>query len=150
MRRAFAAAAVVWAAMLPAASYVSAHGGGVASRLFAAAIYAFGGVICHQLPQRSFALWAAQLPVCARCTGIYVGAAVAALPMVRLKADPTIVVGSAFSRTFIRRLLVIAVLPTIATLAFEWTTGETPSNMVRAFAGVPLGVAVAWIVGKVN
>jgi hypothetical protein len=43
-------------------------------------------------------------------------------------------------------MLAIAALPTIATLAFEWTTGVTPSNIVRACAGVPLGVAVAAIV----
>ena len=59
-------------------------------------------------------------------------------------------VASGFSRTYVRRLLFLAALPTIATLLFEWTTGQMPSNMVRAAAGLPLGAAVAWIVGKVN
>jgi len=43
-------------------------------------------------------------------------------------------------------LLLIAALPTIITLAYEWTTGITPSNIVRACAGLPLGAAVAAIV----
>jgi hypothetical protein len=45
-----------------------------------------------------------------------------------------------------RAVLAIAALPTVATLVFEWTTGQTPSNSVRALAGLPLGAAVSWIV----
>ena len=40
----------------------------------------------------------------------------------------------------------VAVVPTAATLVYEWTTGQTPANWIRAAAGVPLGVIVAWIV----
>jgi len=46
--------------------------------------------------------------------------------------------------------LFIALIPTAATLIFEWTTGVTPGNWVRALTGVPLGAAVAWAVGMVN
>jgi hypothetical protein len=49
-----------------------------------------------------------------------------------------------------RLLLLIALLPTAATLVFEWTTGVTPPNWIRALAGLPLGVAAAWAVGMVN
>jgi len=44
---------------------------GIPAYLFALSVYAAGGVVCHQLPDRSFLLWGHQLPVCARCTGIY-------------------------------------------------------------------------------
>jgi uncharacterized membrane protein len=33
-----------------------------------------GYAICHQLPERSFHMAGQQLPLCARCTGIYMGA----------------------------------------------------------------------------
>ena len=39
-----------------------------------------------------------------------------------------------------------AALPTAVTLVYEWTTGNTPSNAIRALAGAPLGAAVALIV----
>ena len=38
-----------------------------------AAVYGVGSFICHQLPDRSFHLAGFQLPVCARCMGIYAG-----------------------------------------------------------------------------
>ncbi|MBU6997442.1 MAG: DUF2085 domain-containing protein [Theionarchaea archaeon] len=37
-------------------------------------MYLFFSPVCHQLPQRSFHIAGHQLPVCARCTGIYLGA----------------------------------------------------------------------------
>jgi uncharacterized membrane protein len=79
-------------------------------------------------------------PVCARCTGIYLGAAVSAIALLRVRvreSNP-------------RAVLIAAVLPTAATLVFEWTTGVTPPHWVRALAGVPLGAAVAWGIGMVN
>jgi len=42
--------------------------------------------------------------------------------------------------------LAFAALPTLATLAYEWSTNTTPSNVVRAIAGFPLGAAVAWVI----
>jgi hypothetical protein len=39
-----------------------------------------------------------------------------------------------------------AIVPTAVTLAWEWTTGDMTSNIVRACAGAPIGGVAAWIV----
>ncbi len=36
-------------------------------------LYQIGYAICHQLPDRSFFVYDHSLPLCARCTGIYIG-----------------------------------------------------------------------------
>jgi uncharacterized membrane protein len=143
-RRAAIGGTVIWAALLPTVPFLVSHlRGSTPAWLLSAGVYAFGSLICHQLPARSFYLWSAQLPVCARCTGIYLGAAIAALG------------GAAASDTRLKpsrpmQIAALAALPTIATLVFEWTTGVTPANWIRALAGLPLGAWLAWLVIRVN
>jgi uncharacterized membrane protein len=111
--------------------------------LLAALPYAVGAVICHQQAARSFAIWSQQLPVCARCTGIYAGAAMMAIAATLSSATRQRKVAQRLSAV---RPLAFAALPTLATLAYEWSTNTTPSNVVRAIAGFPLGAAVAWVI----
>jgi uncharacterized membrane protein len=140
LRPAFVAATVVWALLLALIPFLASrpHATTIGAALIVA-VYALGSVICHQLPERSFHLWAAQLPVCARCTGIYAGAAVA-------------VIVASVARGFQprgrgpRTILFAAALPTLATLVYEWTTGHMPANAIRAAAGAPLGATVVWMV----
>ena len=40
-----------------------------------AGVYLTAGAVCHQQPARSFHPWGVQMPVCARCAGLYLGAA---------------------------------------------------------------------------
>jgi uncharacterized membrane protein len=108
-------------------------------------VYALGRVICHQLPIRSFHLWGAALPVCARCTGIYLGAAVTAV-VVSIRTATAATPTAAYAR----RLLIVATIPTAFTLVYEWTTGVMPANWIRAIAGFPIGAAVAWLIGTLN
>jgi hypothetical protein len=42
--------------------------------------------------------------------------------------------------------LILAALPSLVTLAYEWSTGAVPSHTIRALAGFPLGAAVALII----
>jgi uncharacterized membrane protein len=144
-RRAYLTGAMVWAGVIPLAA-LAAGSANAASVVYAFAIgvYAIGHVICHQLPVRSFHLWGAALPVCARCTGIYVGAAVTAL---LISVRPVRTTPSAASA---RRLLIAALFPTALTLAYEWTTGAMPANWIRALAGMPLGAAVIWLLGTAS
>ena len=124
----------------------------------ALATYTVGSVICHQLPERSFHLWAARMPVCARCTGIYFGAAataiVTAFRTTKVVRRYCAAVMQGFGDSGVAEgvspakiALIIAVMPSITTLAYEWTTGQTPSNWIRAAAGAPIGGVVALIVG---
>jgi len=141
VRRAFLTLSTLWAASIPLATFVAGRPDASAiSYGFALSVYAIGHVVCHQMPTRSFHLWMTSFPVCARCTGIYLGAAVGAIALLRVRirgSNP-------------RAVLLAAVVPTAATLVFEWTTGVTPAHWVRALAGVPLGVAAAWAIGMVN
>lgn len=147
LRRAFLVGSTVWAAAIPLAAFAASRPAGAsAGYAFALAVYAVGHLVCHQLPARSFHLWAVSLPVCARCAGIYLGAAVGAVLLrdSRVRSRANRYGGQA------RVLLLIACVPTAATLLFEWTTGTMPANWIRALAGLPLGVAVAWAIGMVN
>jgi len=150
-RRAFVAASIAWAVLLPLAPFAASQ---PAPAPFwyglAFAVYGAGRFICHQLPERSFHSWSAQWPVCARCTGIYAGAAVTAIvATVRLRTAPltpdTACVHLINPRRA-RALLAAAALPAAVTLVYEWTTGDVPSNAIRALTGAPLGAAVAFIV----
>jgi uncharacterized membrane protein len=129
---------------VPAAAFTAAPpAGNAASAVAAAVVYAIGSAVCHQLPARSFWLWGRPLPVCARCAGIYVGAAAAALVWVaRLTPSRSICRGRRTRLT----CAAIAAVPTAATLLFEWTTGIVPSNAVRAAAGVILGATLSALV----
>lgn len=107
-----------------------------------AATYLFGSFICHQRADRSFHLAAAQLPVCARCFGLYAGAAVllfAALPRTHLKVGP-----------YLRTILLASALPTAVTWSAEVLGAWNPGNAVRFAAALPLGAAVALTVNYVE
>ena len=139
---AVAVAAATWAAALVAAPYVVTHGEpGSPAFLAAGAVYAAGAVICHQQPSRSFHLWEAQVPVCARCAGLYAGAPGGLLLALLLLPAP----GRAGRRfaperlLALRRLLILAAVPTVLTVVVEVPNG------FRAASAVPLGFAVAWI-----
>lgn len=103
----------------------------------AAVVYAAAGFICHQRPERSYWLAGAQLPVCARCTGLYVSAAIG--------APIAYVFAAAMSSARARLAAVAAGLPTLVTWSMEAGGLAHPSNTVRALAALPLGFAVAWL-----
>jgi predicted membrane protein DUF2085 len=167
--RAFVGATVLWALALPLASFAVVQKASTpAWYAFAFLVYAIGSLVCHQLPARSFHLWSVPLPVCARCMGVYAGAAIAAvvaslrslqLPLAasvkapsvrrnfdrRRRPDATGVFPGT-TATFWRSALIVGAMPTAATLAYEWATAQTPANWIRASAGFPLGAVVALIV----
>jgi len=152
LRRAFLVASTVWLAAIPLAAFAASRPDATTvlpgAYGFALAVYATGHVVCHQLPLRSFHVWGVSLPVCARCTGVYAGAAATAIALTVGRWRPSAVTRA--TTVDPKVVLLAALVPTAVTLVFEWTTGTMPANWIRALAGVPLGAAVAWAIGMVN
>jgi uncharacterized membrane protein len=151
----------VWAAAIPLSALAVRHSEASTTpvRLFALAAYQMGSVICHQRPERSFSLASVPLPVCARCTGIYAGAAAAAaiallFGRVGRRGCGTAArwtdLATADSGRAARVALVAAAAPAALTLIYEWLTGRTPSNEIRAATGVLLGAVVAWLLVRLE
>jgi uncharacterized membrane protein len=145
-KRGFAGLSLFWAAALPAAAWAGQWPAGSAPRITSVLVYLAGAVVCHQRPDRSFHLGAAALPVCARCTGIYVAAALTALAAL-WPGDRTMRTWLVDGDTRLSRIAIaIALVPTATTILWEWGIGSTPSNVVRAAAGAPIGAVAAWLV----
>ncbi len=133
--------------------------------LLLAFVFAIGAVICHQLPERSFFLDGRQLPVCARCTGLYLSGAAGlagwwAAKLLRGWRPQPIAPASAWLNTsggatagqarWAMGLLLIVATPT----AVSYLTGVLGvwdgSNIARAVLAVPLGLAAGAVVGAVS
>ena len=117
--------------------------------LFVAFIFAVGSVICHQLPERSFFLDGRQLPVCARCTGLYLSGAAGlaawwAVKLLRGWRPQTVPPRLAMA------LLVIVATPTVVSYLTGVLGVWDGSNLTRAVLAVPLGVVAGAVVAAVS
>jgi hypothetical protein len=135
-----------WASMLIATPYLVSHLQRDPQVIrTASVVYVLGAFVCHQRPERSFHPWGTQSPVCARCEGIYLAAPFAfVLGASRRRARPL------RSRRMWQRIVLLACLPTLLTLVWEWTTGDITPGVVRAMAGGMLGAAIAATVAAVT
>jgi uncharacterized membrane protein len=136
-----ASAATAWVALLLAAPVLASAAAPAGGWL-----YAVGALICHQRPERSFHLGAAQLPVCARCLGLYMGAAAGLIAwtfIARRRRTP-----------WMARHAMVAVgvtgAPTFVTVLSAWLGLGDPSNAWRALLAVPLGIAGGLVTGAVT
>ena len=110
--------------------------------------FLLGSVVCHQIPERSF-YWAGhQLPVCARCTGLYVSGSLGLMAWVTIKIarrwrpapmDPQVAL----------RVLAITAIPTTLSLALGLLGLWDGSNLTRALLAIPLGGVAGVIVAAV-
>ena len=126
-------AATLWVAALFFAPVARAHqlGGRLPDSIRMA-----GALVCHQRVERSFRIAGDPMPVCARCTALYVSGALGALA-----AWLTIPLMPRRTRTAI----LAAAVPTIVTVVVEWAGVLQPGNVLRAVAAVPIGAACGWI-----
>ena len=106
-----------------------------------AALFPVGRFICHQRADRSFFVRGRQMPVCARCTGLYAGGTLA-VPMALAAA-------SAMASRRARRIALVAALPTAVTWSLEFAGLMPFSNAIRFAAALPLGFVAVWLVMSV-
>lgn len=130
-------ASVAWLALLTAAVLV-------AHPALTVIVSRFSSFICHQEPDRTFHIGTAAWAVCARCLGLYSAAPIGALLALTIAWRPRTGRGNFL-------LLCIAGVPTAATWLAEhalgWPLGWPMTNVIRFVAALPLGAAVAWVMG---
>ena len=111
-------------------------------------IFAVGSIICHQRPERSFFLDGHQLPVCARCTGLYLSGAFGLLAWGVLKVArrwrPI-----AIDPRRAARVLLTAAIPTGLSVAAATLGVWDGTNVTRTVLAIPLGAAAGAIVAAV-
>ncbi|NUR56806.1 MAG: DUF2085 domain-containing protein [Acidobacteria bacterium] len=105
----------------------------------AACVYAAGGFVCHQRPERSFHLHGRPLAVCARCAGLYASALAGGI-VALLVGVPLV------SARRARLWLALAAVPTVVTVGIELAGVAHPSNTMRMISALPLGAIAAWLV----
>lgn len=111
-----------------------------------------GYAICHQIPDRSFHFGGCQAPLCARCTGTYLGVAIgfAAIALLRrwrageMLSTPMVVVMVSFIA-----IMGIDGLNSYLSLFGTMPTLYTPQNWLRAATGSLNGIALSMIVWPV-
>jgi uncharacterized membrane protein len=105
-------------------------------------VYIAGSFVCHQISDRSFHIAGVQLPVCARCTGLYLGAAIGAIAWFAVSVSQL-----SFAR--VRVALIAAAVPTVVTVITASAGVWDPGNALRATCAAPLGIAVGALVAAV-
>jgi uncharacterized membrane protein len=147
MAAALCVMSVCWAAILSLAPLGrSTEFPRVVRSLVAPIPYAIGRLVCHQRPERSFVTRAVPWPVCARCAGLYLSAALAIVGVFLapgIARDPTI-----GSRAW-RFGLTVAAMPTLVSWAAERADWWMPTSAMRAMLAVPLGVAIGALLASV-
>lgn len=115
--------------------------------IVAAAVDTVGRTVCHQRPERSFHIGGSQVPVCARCAGLYWAAPFGLAAAWRCRPRGRGAASTWVHLPVVRGVLLVSTVPTLVTIGIEWLNLAHPSNAVRAVAAIPVGLAVAWAAG---
>jgi uncharacterized membrane protein len=135
------AAALGWSLVLPLAPMSIAAAPDVAW-----VPYAIGRLVCHQQPDRSFVTAGVQWPVCGRCAGLYLSAA---LGMLAVLALPRVVRQPMAAAGVWRAVLVAAALPTMVSWGAERFGWWSVTSAMRALLAVPLGFTTGALVASI-
>jgi len=142
--RVAAALIVAWAAWLAVSPLAAAQASQSWILWSVAATYRAGRLICHQQPGRSPRVGGVQTAVCARCLGLYEGAAAGAaagLVWARRRSDAR--TGARQRLAAVKWLLAGSAVPTVALWLAEHAAGVGVGNAIRFAGGLPLGAAAA-------
>lgn len=93
----------------------------------------WGNKTCHQLDERSFHIGIRKFPVCARCTGIYVGALVSIVISFWLQSPI---------------MFVAMLLPMILDGTIQYFTKYRSTNALRFITGAVFGYATVGLVAS--
>jgi uncharacterized membrane protein len=99
-------------------------------------------IFCHGIPERCFVLWHVPMPICARCTAIYAGLALAIVAFFLL---PRI------SERVARVVLVIAIVPLGVDGLTQLVRLRESTNELRLATGLAAGIAFGlWAISAVE
>ena len=135
------AAAVAWLAILCTAPMGLRHGIGSGA---AVAAYQASSILCHQRAERSFQSAGVQMPVCARCFGLYAAGAFGAVAAWLLRRS-----GHSPSASAVRVALAAAAVPILLSVGLEWAGASEGSNLTRFASALPFGGAAGWFLQRV-
>jgi uncharacterized membrane protein len=131
-------AAWLWLAFLVAAPLTLSRGEIPVATM---AMYRSAALLCHQKTERSFAVAHAQMPVCARCFGLYAAGALGALAHLATGRHRRTPPPAAETRA----LLAVAALPIVLSVGLEWLGAIPGSNVSRVLSALPLGAVAGWL-----
>ena len=99
-------------------------------------------VFCHGIPERCFHVWGVPMPICARCTAIYAGLALAIAAFVLLPR---------LSERGARLLLMAAVVPLGVDGLTQLARLRESTNGIRSATGLLAGIAFGlWAITAVE
>ncbi len=119
-------------------------------------IYSFSDFNCHQMHNRSYFINGNQMPVCARCAGIFVGISIGLLAMVFVKPyfdykDTLLqfVPGNHFNRKKNIKILILFLLAAVVALpmvldgGIQMVTDYESTNPIRTLTGLIFGIGLS-------
>jgi uncharacterized membrane protein len=115
-------------------------------------VYLAGSLVCHQRPDRSFHYNGAQLPVCARCAGLYAGACLGAAGWALISVanrGRSVRTHRLMTSRAPRAVLALTAAPTLVSVALGLAGMCDGTNALRASLALPFGMAVGGIVTAV-
>jgi len=92
---------------------------------------------CHQLAQRSIFLWGHQMPVCARCAGVW-------FSLMIFGYIATIILYIKTFRPLSLKLFLISLLPLALDGLSQLTGLRESTNTIRLITGAIVGISIIW------